>query len=1411
MKFVSLLNFLQLPCCVKAVFFRDKNTTFAGTSKGEILEINLTSKSAHALVSSIPSSEILCACTVQTNSNILAGHSDGGIYIIDGASKEFTLLHLASEVVTALDSIRFPLPGTDSLCFKSSKPTVIVAAAYSNGCIELRDLNESFNLIHSSKYESEQITRVKISPVSANGFSIAIGYNHGIVKIISSLKSDLLDWQVIARCSQLHGAISHIDWSVDMSALLLGSASSAEATVWSISDNRPVNPSDIANKEWASHTCPFGWQMLGVHQFLCSQEILIGRHIKPAIGLRVKRSLKYYESLRKSTDGLASSLGQRQRGTIVSLCNEKRCIVAWESQVETDGHERQLLSRHRTGCLDDDGSPCYDLVLVKEGHVTENEMVASDWCETHINEKMVAFGDLSGNIYLINYPCPVIEDGPLFKASIAHPRDKLFLKFSSEGKYLFSFSKHCEQVLQWKCNLENDRTSENLIDFLLECVQTRASVCLHDFLVALHKYGEQLYGCNTVESLLLWKRYSNILLNMYESAKIMSKRLHDIRNSEVRAFLGEEKLPNNRKIDVFERLCKQQQRTTPVNIKTKVMKEEEGVQEATVNTSSAPLRPISGGRFYREKSRQEFQPQSIVQILRRGVHAARKEFCRPKKEMNSLKSKHAEHKPSTASEVPSKQGKDLDEIASKFNDYNRSCVLVPEFEGLSPHIFGPLKTIGNKQSTHRKIQDSKSYHGSKKNSFEIVRDIFETILSLKGKKPLTENHFKDILYQYPEVAVRLGLRSQMRYKALFQFDFSLNKNVASQHLRDAIEICASNISGRRKQNQIMVQVQTGENEVQTSENEIKLLDFLVEFCEDAVCKAYRHLHASDSFDLLIDYARSELNIRLMPFRGPEDIRLEIDTECVTNSYIDMGSVPLSNHLLFPIIDFQISPAATLTEDSVIALLKGIGLDPEICRDLTISELFNIIQSSPLSSTIGTKRLSFDALVDFLISSTSGSNLSARHDTVSSHKNRNQFALIRWIQPEEKCKTAQKLLSFRTAKYIFDTLDSNKAGFLTHSEFIRGLRLHKNIAELLGLPQTIRQEDGSREKYQEMFMCMDPFNTKKICRSHFLGFFCGPEEKQHDPLWYGSPEQVPLSLPDPNSIFILTMDEAERAFHYLDFPCTGTLTKPKFQIGLGSYPALARRLGMPSTLTDRDGSNQFFDIVFGHISQAAKQITFMAFSKYFSTRLEDRTLLFFRVGSTRWSECIGWLPKAQLPKPSGPRYVRHVAVQAGIETHQFHPPGFNIFSEGLMLKHRLSASSAPVKSVTGGAYHGGRKRLALAQQKKLDEQVSAKLADEQFASLLHSKAAEDKKSRETLDQAIDSATSSALELVCLAQTPTRVMDPESEALAAAVICKIALCCFHPGPLLLEDLESAGEKVCSKINEVRGTREWPPQTF
>ena len=89
---------------------------------------------------------------------------------------------------------------------------------------------------------------------------------------------------------------------------------------------------------------------------------------------------------------------------------------------------------------------------------------------------------------------------------------------------------------------------------------------------------------------------------------------------------------------------------------------------------------------------------------------------------------------------------------------------------------------------------------------------------------------------------------------------------------------------------------------------------------------------------------------------------------------------------------------------------------------------------------------------------------ASHSATPSRKNTPQ----RSPAPGKPADAKARRLSFKEITEIFKILDKNGDGSITHAEFIVGLKKNAWVAEKLGMPSHVRQEDGTRESYQLSF-------------------------------------------------------------------------------------------------------------------------------------------------------------------------------------------------------------------------------------------------------------------------------------------------------------------------------------------------------
>ena len=71
---------------------------------------------------------------------------------------------------------------------------------------------------------------------------------------------------------------------------------------------------------------------------------------------------------------------------------------------------------------------------------------------------------------------------------------------------------------------------------------------------------------------------------------------------------------------------------------------------------------------------------------------------------------------------------------------------------------------------------------------------------------------------------------------------------------------------------------------------------------------------------------------------------------------------------------------------------------------------------------------------------------------------------------------------------FELIDKNGDGRLTRIEVIQACKHDPRVRELLRLPETIRQEDGSREAFEQVFQRMDKDDSKSVDLEEFMAFW-----------------------------------------------------------------------------------------------------------------------------------------------------------------------------------------------------------------------------------------------------------------------------------------------------------------------------------
>ena len=75
----------------------------------------------------------------------------------------------------------------------------------------------------------------------------------------------------------------------------------------------------------------------------------------------------------------------------------------------------------------------------------------------------------------------------------------------------------------------------------------------------------------------------------------------------------------------------------------------------------------------------------------------------------------------------------------------------------------------------------------------------------------------------------------------------------------------------------------------------------------------------------------------------------------------------------------------------------------------------------------------------------------------------------------------------SASEAFRLMDTNGNGRLGRAEVIKAARRDPSVRALLGLPATIRQEDGSRDRFEQVFQAMDQDDSKEVDFEEFSRF------------------------------------------------------------------------------------------------------------------------------------------------------------------------------------------------------------------------------------------------------------------------------------------------------------------------------------
>jgi len=92
------------------------------------------------------------------------------------------------------------------------------------------------------------------------------------------------------------------------------------------------------------------------------------------------------------------------------------------------------------------------------------------------------------------------------------------------------------------------------------------------------------------------------------------------------------------------------------------------------------------------------------------------------------------------------------------------------------------------------------------------------------------------------------------------------------------------------------------------------------------------------------------------------------------------------------------------------------------------------------------------------------------------------------QPDAPPRPGVPPIKIKDLREIFDNVDRDGNGLVTKIELVKACRNNPNVAKFFQLPETIRQEDGSRARFEEVFQTIDIDSSKEISWAELLAFY-----------------------------------------------------------------------------------------------------------------------------------------------------------------------------------------------------------------------------------------------------------------------------------------------------------------------------------
>tara|TARA_B100001063_G_C16767574_1_gene559607 strand:- start:2227 stop:3141 length:915 start_codon:yes stop_codon:yes gene_type:complete len=240
--------------------------------------------------------------------------------------------------------------------------------------------------------------------------------------------------------------------------------------------------------------------------------------------------------------------------------------------------------------------------------------------------------------------------------------------------------------------------------------------------------------------------------------------------------------------------------------------------------------------------------------------------------------------------------------------------------------------------------------------------------------------------------------------------------------------------------------------------------------------------------------------------NPNSQELEIARKVLTNKYSKEFNIPIEDAqtkfdelLKTPINDFS-SSTLSFSED----FKKAINVESDIVdmqvpssELVAVEELNSNVVENDSSLAVVTQEQSSDLVVPTEKSElTSTALVVADNETTEKKEPTTDLVVAEVPQPkqastdlvvakEQKEQNEQKEQKEesdveRKIQELFNAVDKNKNKKIQRTEFLIAIRRkNKNISEIFGLPNKIKQEDGTRDQFEKIFQAIDTDDDGEI--------------------------------------------------------------------------------------------------------------------------------------------------------------------------------------------------------------------------------------------------------------------------------------------------------------------------------------------